>query len=149
MTAEAFGHDFRLHLPLEWEDQTVYYFKGPDCGGMAHGITMTIDRTSHHRDIDRFAAVQIDAIGGSLQNIEVLEDENLTLEDGNPVYSFVYRWMPAASQPVYQKCVFVLRAGKAHTFSIGFNKKSFKIVGPRVEEVIEMLIPGTFSSPTR
>jgi len=135
---------FSLDLPHSWEDQTVYHFKGPDIDGRPHTIILTIDRLLRDDSIAHFAQDRIDPIVENLQGLEVLKKEEVTIENGNPVFEFVYRWIPGEGVKLFQKYVFVIKDGMGFSFSGSFSKKSLKMLGGQMKEIIESLLPGTY-----
>lgn len=135
---------FSFELPTGWEDQTVYYFRGPNEGDREHLLTLVLNRHLQHESVVDFAKEQTDAIISGLQSTEVVRDEEITQEDGNQAHEFVYKWTPAENIHIFKKYVFVLKGGIGFTFSCEFSKKSLKTVGVAMKDAIEALIPGTY-----
>jgi len=144
MNAQSDSDRFQVNLPQGWEDQTVYTFRGPEEGGIQHTLTLAVNRHLQHEDIERFAKEQTEPITAGLQGVEVLKDEETTIEGGNPAYEFVYKWMPNEGQVILNKRVFVIKDGMGFIFSSDFSKKTIKTVGAQLSEVIETLVPGTY-----
>ncbi len=138
------GVEFKINLPAGWEDQTVYYFGGPNIDGQAHTITLTLARKLLDDSIDRFAQDRIDPIVDNLQGLEVLKQEEVTIEGGYPAFEFAYRWIPGEGVKLYQKYVFVIRDNIGFSFCCSFSKKSFKMLGGQMKELVENVIPGTY-----
>jgi len=140
-----YNHDlFDINLPSGWEDQTVYVFRGPSEDGRDHNLMLMIDRHLQQEGIAAFAHEKIDPLMNSLQSVEPLKDEEITVEGGNPAYEFVYKWVPSENFIGFQKYLFIFKDGLGYTFSICFSKKSLKLLGSQVNEIIENLVPGTF-----
>ena len=135
---------FKINLPDGWEDQTVYTFRGPDNSGVQHMMMLNVDRHLQAEDITSFAEEKTDPIIQALQGVEVLKDEEVTLENGNPVYEFVYKWVPSDGNVIFQKHVFVIKDGIGFNFSAGFSKKTIKTIGTQMSEIVESLLPGTY-----
>jgi hypothetical protein len=135
---------FKLDLPRSWDDQTVYYFRGPDIDEKEHQIILTIDRYLQHEDIEDFAREQTDPLLQNLQGLEVLKDEDVAIDDGNPVWEFVCRWTPGENVSVFKKYIFVFFDGMGFTFQAEFSKKSYKILGSQMKQMVENLLPGTY-----
>jgi hypothetical protein len=135
---------FQFDLPHGWENQTVYHFRGPSDGEREHMVMLVINRHLQHDDVVDFAKEQIDPMVSNLQGTEVMKDEEVTLDDGNPAYEFVYRWMPAEGVSIIKKYVFVIADGLGFTFSCEFSRKSLKTVGAGMLDLIESLVPGTY-----
>ena len=138
---------FRFDLPTGWEDQTVYNFRGPDIDGQPHTLTLTIARRLIDDDIATFARDRIDPIVDNLHGLEVLKQEEVTLEGGHPVFEFVYRWIPGEGIKLFQKYVFVIKDDIGFSFCCSFSKKSFKMLGGQMKEMVEALLPGTYEPP--
>jgi len=138
------GVEFRINLPTGWEDQTVYYFRGPVIDGHPHTVTLTLDRGLLDNSIDHFSQDRINPIVDNLQGLEVLKQEEVTLEGGHPVFEFVYRWIPGEGVKLYQKYVFVIKDSIGFSFCCSFSKKSFKMLGGQMKEMVEALLPGTY-----
>jgi hypothetical protein len=141
--------DSRFHFELlsGWMDQTVYVFQGPNMEGIDHSIMLTIDRNLQHDDIENMAYEKTAPIEESLDGIEVLKNEEITIEDGNPAWDFVYRWIPADNMKFFCKYVFVMKDGMGFTFFGKFTKQTLKTLGAQMKQIIESLLPGTYQPP--
>ncbi|MFZ5979818.1 MAG: DcrB-related protein [Candidatus Zixiibacteriota bacterium] len=135
---------FQFDLPEGWEDQTVYVFRGPSEDGREHNLMLMVDRHVQLEDIGAYAHERIDPLMNALQSVEPLKDEEVTIEGGNPAYEFVYKWIPSENYIGFQKYLFIFKDGLGFTFSICFSKKSLKLLGSQVNDIIETLVPGTF-----
>jgi len=135
---------FQIKLPTGWEDQTVYHFRGPDIDGAPHLMILTVDRHLQDDDIATFAQDRMTPIEENLQGLEVLKKEEVTIEGGNPVFEFVYRWIPGEGIRMFQKYVFVLKDGLGFSFCASFSKKSLKMLGGQMKELVDSLLPGTY-----
>lgn len=138
------GNPFKLDLPTGWEDQTVYHFNGPNIDGQPHTLMLTIARRLVDSDVESFARDRINPIVDNLQGLEVLKDEETTVEGCYPSYDFAYRWIPGEGVSMYHRYIFVLANGMGFSFSASFSKKSFKMLSGQMKDVIESLLPGTF-----
>jgi len=135
---------FELDIPRGWEDQTVYHFRGPSDGETTHEVTLVLSRQLQHIDVGSFAKEWIDPTKATLQGVDVLKDEETTIDRGNQVYEFVYRWTPSGGVQAIHKNVFVIKDGIGFTFSGKFSKKTLKTVGVGMMKLIEALVPGTY-----
>jgi hypothetical protein len=135
---------FQFDLPHGWENQTVYHFRGPSDGEREHVVMLVINRHLRHDDVVDFAKEQIDPMISNLQGTEVMKDEEITLENGNPAYEFVYRWTPADGVNIIKKYVFVIVDSLGFIFSCEFSKKTLKTVGSGMIDLIESILPGTY-----
>jgi hypothetical protein len=103
-----------------------------------------VDRQLRHDSIQSFAREKIDPIISNMPGVEVLKDENVSIDGCNAAYEFVYKWIPTDEQVFYQKYVFVIAEGAGFTFHGTFTKRSFKTVGRQFKDVVEALLPGTY-----
>ena len=113
---------FKLDLPQGWEDQTVYYFRGPVVDEREHTLMMTIDRRPQKDDIAAFALQRTRPITDAMQGIEVLKDEETTLPGCYPSWEFVYRWIPAEGVKIFRKYIFVMRESYGYAFEMSFRR---------------------------
>lgn len=135
---------FQFDLPSGWEDQTVYFFRGPVIDGKEHRLMLTIDRHLQQGDVAEFALQRTRPITDALRGVEVLKNEDTTVAGCYPSWEFVYRWIPSDETKIFKKHVFVLRGGYGFSFEIEFSKMSHKMLGDQVKKVIERLLPGTY-----
>ena len=130
---------FSLDLPKEWQDQTVYYFVGPEVKGVPHLLTVALDRKPAEKNLEAFARqrieIQIEATGGA----EILKDEAITLPSGKEAHEFVCRWIPSDDKVIFKKTVYLIHDGIGYTFAIDFSKQSLKIIGLEVARIIDSL----------
>lgn len=135
---------YKFDLPSEWEDQTVYHFRGPRIGSVEHIMRLAVDRNLQYTEIKSFAREKSDPIKNQMSDIEVLKDKETTIDGGNPVWEFVYKWVPSDDMVSIHKYIFVISEKIGFTFSCEFTKKSFKMLGDHVKEVVESAVPGTY-----
>ncbi|MCG7851850.1 MAG: DUF1795 domain-containing protein [Methanosarcinaceae archaeon] len=135
---------FTFDLPAGWQDQTAYIFQGPTEGGIEHRLVLNIDRRPELNDIESFAKGWIDPIVSNLSSIEILKDEETTIDKGHPAYDFVYKKIVNEGQTQFQRYVFVIRDGLGFIFSCCFSKMTYKLLQHQMNEVIESLVPGTY-----
>lgn len=135
---------FLFDLPKGWEDQTVYIFEGPKEGETEHRLVLYLNRHLQNADLESFARSQTGPIVDNLSGVEVLKDEDVTLEGCNPCREFVYKWIMAENLAYYHKYIFVIRDNVGFTFSCRFTKMTYKLLGHQMNEVIEALVPGTY-----
>ena len=135
---------FDFDLPSDWQDQTVYVFRGPDIGEVEHRLMITVDRYLQHENITDFAHEKTAPIMDSLSGLEVIRDEEITIENGHPAHVFVCKWIPTDEKIIFKKYVFVMGHGMGFMFFCDFSKKSMKMLGGQMNDIIESLLPGTF-----
>ncbi|MCP4550265.1 MAG: DUF1795 domain-containing protein [bacterium] len=139
---------FRFDLPAGWEDQTVYYFRGPRIDERDHQLMLVIDRNLQQTEIGEFARLRTQPIVETLQGVEILKDEETTIAGCYPSYDFVYRWIPVNGLKLFRRHIFVLRENQGYGFEIEFSKMSYKMLGRQVKTVVEKLLPGTYEVRT-
>jgi len=132
---------FKIDLPSDWEDQTIYTYMGPEDSGTYHVLTLNIDHHVQAVSLSEFAREQIDAVLNSLQGAEVLKDEEITLENGNRAHEFVYRWVPTDDNVIFKKMVFMLLDDVGYIFTANFTKKTMKTLRLEVDKIINSFEP--------
>lgn len=135
---------FKFDLPKGWEDQTVYVFQGPNEADLDHSIMLTLDRKLRHDDISDYAYEKTSPIVETMDNIDVLKNEEITLPNGNPAWEFVYKWVPADDMIFFQKYIFVFKENIGFAFSGKFTKQTIKTVGAQFKQIVEYILPGTY-----
>ncbi len=135
---------FKFDLPGEWKDQTVYYFRGPNIDGTDHQIILTLNRNLQHEQIEPFAREKTNPIVENLDGLEVLKDEEITLENGNPAYEFICKWIPGDDLTMIKAYIFIFHDNIGFSFNCDFSKKSYKMLGGQFRNIVERILPGTF-----
>lgn len=141
------GRPYTLDLPRGWEDQTVFTFSGPEVDDRTHLVMMTLDRHPRTEVLEEFVRDRTVPIVGAMDAIDVLKHAEITVENGNPAWEFVYKWVPGEGVALLHMYVFVLSGGVGFMFSVQFTKRSYQILGDHVRDLIEELLPGTYESP--
>ena len=144
MAAKPRKNRFSFDLPKGWQDQTVYNFVGPQDSGVQHSVRMTVDRMLIEKEINRFAAIKAQPIRDMLQSVEVLRDEETTVNGCHPSYEFVYKMTISDSRAMIHSCVLVIAEGMGFCFEARFTSKSYKTVGLQLRGVVDAVLPGTF-----
>ena len=138
------GDIFNIDLPPGWADETVCVFRGPKVGEKEHMVILAIDRESRYEGIEEMAFAKTAPVLEALGGAEVLKNEEITVEGGNPAWELVYKWIPAEGIKVFCRYVMVMSDGMGFTFSAEFTKQTLKTVGAQMKQVIGSLLPGTF-----
>lgn len=139
----SYNDCFRLDLPDGWEDQTVHVFNGPTVDGTDHMLMVMVDRHLQTDDISDFALQKIRPITEAFPDIEIIKDEVVTRDGGNPTYEFVYKWYPG-EKAVYQKYIYIIADDLGFTMTCKFSKLTLKTVAAHMIDIVEELIPGTY-----
>lgn len=137
---------FFFDLPKDWQDQTVYSFMGPEENGVQHILIMTVDRYPQSDNIDDYAISRISPMEGKFPGMEVLVDEEKTVNEDVPLYEYTFSWLPGGDLKFVEKYIFAFKEGCAFTFYIKFEKNTHKTVGNSIPKVIEAILPGTFKA---
>ena len=133
---------FRISFPDNWQDQTLYSFKGPEDSGIQHGLVLSVDKDPCTGDLVRYAKERIALIGNTLTGIEFLKEEPKSLVSGLPAYESVYKWAPCEGKVLWQKQVWIMAEGAIYNFAASFSKKTFKTIGQEVDEIINSFAVG-------
>jgi len=132
---------FVIDLPKEWEDETVYMFRGPLDGGVQHYLRLIIDHHPGKVSLEDYAADRTAAIKDNLGSIEVLKEEARELPNGRQIFEFVYKWIPSDDKIIFQKQVYMILDGIGYTFSCEFTKQTLKTIGVQVDGLINSFEP--------
>jgi hypothetical protein len=135
------GRQFNITLPDGWEDQTMFMYMGPEDSGVQHILTLSIDNQIGGKDISVYAEERREKILETLQSIDLLKDEEVTLANGNKAYEMVFKIMQADNKAIFRKLVFVVFDGIAYTFTANFSKKTIKTLGAEVDQIINSFAP--------
>ncbi|UCD17303.1 MAG: DcrB-related protein [Candidatus Zixiibacteriota bacterium] len=141
------NNQFRIELPDGWKDQTAYTFMGPEIRGVQHMVTLSIDTALEHDDLAEFARSRIDMLAGTMQGMEILKEEQRTLENGTPVYEMACRWIPVDGAVMFQKYYYVIHDGAGYTFAGTFTKQTLKTIGVEIERMMNTFSPGVTGGP--
>jgi len=134
---------YSINLPDNWEDQTIYTFKGPDDSGIQHNLVLIIDNEAGGVNLKTYAKLRLDSIKGTLPGFELLGEHEKALKSGYPAYEIVYKWAPADDTILFQKQVFTIIDGRAYNFTSSFSKKTIKTIGIQVDAIIDSFMPST------
>lgn len=148
MSQSRTNEHFTIELPEGWEDRTVHLFMGPEDNGVQHNLSLTIDSNDEDIDIEDYAQERIDQLLETLQGIEILKKEMITLSNGNPAYECIFKWIPVEGQIIFQKVVYMILESSGYTFSANFSKKTLKTIGVEVDRIIDSFQPGPDRSET-
>ena len=139
------GIDFNIELPGEWQDQSSYSFRGPEIDGFVHEITVNVDRFLQTDEVEEYAREKISPIVQSMNSIDVLKDQEITVEGGNPAYEFIFKWIPADDIKEIHNYLFVLKDQLGFMVLIRFNRKSYRMLKGQFKEVVDRILPGTYN----
>ncbi len=141
MTEQPKNSGFHLTLPEDWEDQTIYTYKGPDDSGVQHNLIIQVDGELETTDLERYAQIRIETLKGALQGLELLNETKKMLKSGLPAYEVIFKWVPTEGKVIFQKQVYVIVGGKAYNFTSSFSKKTLKTIGCDVDGIIDSFNP--------
>ncbi len=135
------NNQFSIELPDSWEDASTYSFMGPDEGGVQHLLTLSVDREVGDEYLVDYARGRIEVLMITLSGLEILKEEERTLENGTPIYFMACRWIPTDGQVLYQKYYYMIIDGTAYTFTGTFSKQTLKTIAREVEKMINSFKP--------
>lgn len=127
---------FVLQIPQEWEDQTVYRFKGPEDDGINHNILVTIENEVDIPDLERYADMQIKVVETELQGYHELKRGRIVLNNRFPAYELVYKWCPVEDREVYQRVIYILHKETGYILTATFSKKTWKTRGAEIDKIL-------------
>jgi len=134
-------HYFRLDLPHQWENDTIYVFRGPLDGSMQHYLRLVVHPKPISGNLREFAQDGIATVKTGGPSMEFLREEARTLENGHEVFEFAYRTMPSDDAALFHKYVYMILKKKGYVFSCEFTKRSRKTVGLEVERILNSFEP--------
>jgi hypothetical protein len=135
------NNEILLNLHDGWEDQTVYTFKGPDDSGVQHMLTLTVDRHAGAESVTDFAQDCVNVLEGTLQSMEILKEEEITLKDGKNAYECIYKWIPVEGDVRFIRNIYLLIDGVGYTFSGNFSKKTIQTIGTEMDAIVNSFRP--------
>lgn len=135
------NNSFRLVLPDDWEDRSVYHFMGPDDSGVQHGLSLVIER-GVTTELSEYAQERIDSVVDALPNMQILKEEQRNLASGVSVYEVIYKWVTPDGTVSFHKLTYMIRDRIAYSFSANFSKKTMKTIRHEVDRIIESFEPG-------
>ncbi|MDD5673346.1 MAG: DcrB-related protein [Chitinivibrionales bacterium] len=128
---------FKLTLPDEWKETTVYTFEGPFDSGVQHNLVLVIDPfIGKDTTIQEYANQQIEGPKNTMPGFELISEGEKKRADNAPAYEFVYKYVPAENVVLYQKQVYILLNEKACVFTATFSKKTLKTIAVDIDVVI-------------
>lgn len=132
---------FRLSLPEEWDDASIFTFLGPDTHGVKHTINLTIEKNVGDHTTDSFARERIQTTQASLADAQTLKDAQKTLPNGLNAYEWIYKTVPIDGKPRFYQQIYTVINKKGYTFSAVYSKMSFKLLAGQVEQIISSFTP--------
>ena len=142
MSPELTRPQFGMELPDDWQDQTAYSFMGPEQGGLQHILTLIVDHHPGDVELVDYARERIDLLLDSMTGLEVLKEQEKTLDSGLSAYEVVVKWLPTDENVIFRKQVYIIDDGVGYTFSVNFSKRSIKTIGVQVDQMINSFVPG-------
>lgn len=128
---------FVLNIPVDWKDETIYRFEGPQENGINHNILVTIENKVDVPDLEGYADMQIKAVGTELQGYHELKRGQILLNNRLPAYELVYKWCPVEDREVYQRVIYVLHKETGYILTATFSKKTWKTKGTEIDKILK------------
>jgi hypothetical protein len=133
---------FRLVLPEEWEDRTVFTYFGPMDSGVQHNLTITVDpKPKEKKDLASYVRSQIHNNESEFPGFTMIAEREKELPSGIPAYEIVYKFCPTEGKVIFQKQIFILTEGKGYILTASFSKKTMKTISHVVDEMIASFSP--------
>jgi hypothetical protein len=132
---------FKLTFPDEnWKETTVYTFEGPHDSGVQHNLVLTIDRNiPEDVALKDYAKGQFEATTHLLPGFEFIEEKEMKMPSGEPVYEITYKYIPADEVILFQKQWYLFLNNKAFIFTSTFSKKTLNTIAQDVMRIISSL----------
>ncbi len=127
----------RVELEPGWADQTIYVFHGPEAAGIQHMLTVLVDDDPGKVQLEAYARDRIAMQTANQAGMEVLKEGRGQWRDGTETYELVYRRSAGAGGREYWRQVYVLRDGRAFTFSGRYAKHTSRTVGVEIDRMIQ------------
>lgn len=127
---------FMMPLDEDWQDTTTYIITGPVTDGIRHNITIDVDREPELDSLLAYVELQVFSLEQELNNCHLLLKEPITLDTGLPAYRVIFGWYPTEEQYLYQEQVYVLHEGTGYKLTATFTKKTRKMLGAEVEQIM-------------
>jgi len=132
---------FRVAVPDDWIDRSVYSFKGPVEGDHQHVLAVVPDPGSRAPSVEDYARRRIDIAAKSLPGARVLLQEPLALARGLGAWRAELRWFPADGLKLYQRLLYVLAKDVGFTLVVQRTKKSRLTHGPAIDRMLSTFRP--------
>lgn len=140
--AEKTNTIFRLALPPDWQDTSVFTFQGPHDNGLQHNIVLTVDRYSAKKTaLEEYARMQFGNTKSMLPGFELIGEGEKELTNGRRVYEITYKYIPADNVILFQKQTFYIIAQTGYIFTATFTKKTMKTIANTVDTIIASFVP--------
>ena len=133
---------FRIALPEDWEDRSVFTYFGPEDSGVQHNLVITVDpKPKEKKDLAQYVRSQIQNNESEFPGFTMIAEREKQLPSDLPVYEIVYKYCPAEGKVIFQKQVFIIAEGKGYIITASFSKKTMKTIGTVVDEIIASFTP--------
>ena len=132
---------FRVAIPDDWVDRSVYTFRGPVEGDHQHVLAVVPDPGSRAPSVEDYARRRIDIAVKSLPGTQVLVQEPLELARGLGAWRAELRWFPADGLRLYQRLLYVLARDVGFTLAVQRTKKSRLTHGPAIDRMLSTFRP--------
>jgi hypothetical protein len=143
MKDSSYNNRFRISLPDDCVDQSLYLFNGPEVSGVQHNLTLVVDRILEDDSLEAFAQERIDIFMDSTPGTELVKQEMTTLANGKEACVAVVKWIPVEGTIIFQKRVYLVIDEIGYTFVANFTKQTLKTIGLQVDGIIDSFQPET------
>ena len=126
---------FFIKMPDDWKEQHRYIIEGPEDDGIKHNISVQFENQTETADLKEIVGKKITELAIALNGYEQLKLAPVQLKDSLPAYEVIYKWTPKGKRKVLQRMMFVLTQGSLFMLVTTFSEKTFKQLGPQVENI--------------
>ena len=131
---------FKLTLPDEWKETTVYTFEGPLDNGLQHSLVFTIlPGLQKNITIATYAKLQTEESAGKLPGFKLIYEKPVSFFDTIPGFEICYSYRATDEMKFMQMQWYFTGKDKVYLFTGTFTKKTIKTIGKEVESIVRTL----------
>ena len=138
---QIFNNRFSLMLTPEWQDQSIYFYQGPELEGQKIQLSVQPDNAAGNISAENYAERIWASLAGELQGARLLHKEPGQLRDETPTMSYVFQWCPQEKIELIQRFLIVVKNGTAWQLSCLLTPKNWKTQGRAVTEMMNSFLP--------
>ncbi len=129
-------------LPDDWEDNTVFTYKGPFDSGVQHNLVISVDpKPDKKLDLPSYVRQQACQNETNFPGFTMIAEREKELPSGVPAYELVYKFCPAEGKVIFQKQIILIAQGRGYIITTSFSKKTMKTIAHVVDRIIESFSP--------
>ena len=140
------GNGYRIAVPDDWVDLSVYAFRGPAEDDFAHALAVSTDAVVPEKSARDYARRHLRVARQSMPGAEVLIESQVAM-GRLQAYRAEVRWYPAEGIRRYQRTLHVLDQGAGFYLAATCTKKSRVTQGPTIDRMMATFRPGRAPGP--